>query len=192
MAATKKLVLFLGVFALVFVLGLAFYLPQVVKKKGSKITKEIKVPGKMQISSTAFGNKEEIPKKYTCQGINTSPPLVIEDVPEQTQSLVLIVDDPDAPLATFTHWLVFNLDPKIKEIKEGELPAGALQGTNDFGQVFYGGPCPPSGRHRYFFRLYALDSILSVKEGTGRAELEKEMADHIIESTEFFGTYQKI
>lgn len=142
----------------------------------------------MKLTSPQFKNKERIPKKYTCEGEDISPPLKIEDIPEQTKSLALILDDPDAPSGTWTHWVVYNITPK-NEIKENEVPG--KQGVNDFGKKNYGGPCPPSGTHRYFFRLYALDKEIEDKKESNRNEIEKEINDHIIAKTELIGLYEK-
>jgi hypothetical protein len=145
----------------------------------------------MRIWSSAFEHNGFIPEKYTCDGENINPPLFIEDVPQRAKSLVLIVDDPDAPLGTFTHWILFNILPETFEIKEGEVPANALQGLNDFGNLNYGGPCPPSGVHRYFFNLYALDEFLKLKEGVKRKILESEMEPFIIAQAVLMGRYKR-
>jgi hypothetical protein len=117
--------------------------------------------------------------------------LSISDVPEEAKSLVLIVDDPDAPAGTWSHWLVFNINPTLKEISENSVPSGALLGTNNFGKLEYSGPCPPTGVHRYYFRLYALDSLLDLNEGAKRGEIDKAMQGHILNTIELMGTYQK-
>jgi len=145
----------------------------------------------MRIWSPAFEHNGFIPEKYTCDGENINPPLFIEDVPQKAKSLVLIVDDPDAPLGTFTHWVLFNIPPETFEIKEGEVPVNALQGLNDFGNLNYGGPCPPSGVHRYFFNLYALDEVLKLKEGVKRKILESEMEPFIIAQAVLMGRYKR-
>ncbi|MBN2365104.1 MAG: YbhB/YbcL family Raf kinase inhibitor-like protein [Calditrichaeota bacterium] len=142
----------------------------------------------MQLSSPAFGHKGHIPEKYTCDGENISPPLVIEDVPENTRQLVLIVEDPDAPSGTFIHWVLYGI-PVIKKIDEDSVPG--IQGLNDFGDKGYGGPCPPSGEHRYFFRLYALDEEFDMKEGLNRNDLRLRMEGHILEEAELVGLYSR-
>jgi len=116
---------------------------------------------KMKVTSSAFQQGANIPSKFTCDGANTNPPLQISDVPAEAKSLVLIVDDPDAPSGLFTHWAVWNISPQATTIAEGSTPKGA-QGTNDFGKSGYGGPCPPSGAHRYYFRVFALDRELDL------------------------------
>ena len=143
----------------------------------------------MKITSQAFTNGGKIPDKYTMYGENKIPPLHIEQVPEKARSLALIVDDPDAPKGTFNHWLLFNMDPKITDIKEDSVPVMASQGQNDFGQVGYGGPKPPSGEHRYFFKAYALDTVLPLGRASKRSELEREMKDHVPDSAMLMGKY---
>ncbi len=143
----------------------------------------------MQITSQAFTNGGKIPDKYTMYGENKIPPIHIEQVPEKARSLALIVDDPDAPKGTFNHWLLFNMDPKIRDIKEDSVPVMASQGQNDFGEVGYGGPKPPSGEHRYFFKAYALDTVLPLGRTTKRDELEREMKDHVLDSAILMGKY---
>jgi len=143
----------------------------------------------MKITSQAFIDGGKIPDKYTKYGENRIPPIHFEDIPTSARSLALIVDDPDAPQGTFNHWLLFNLDPRTKEIKEDSVPVMATQGRNDFGEVEYGGPKPPSGEHRYFFKAYALDTVLPLSRGAKRPELEREMKDHIVESATLMGKY---
>jgi len=145
----------------------------------------------MEISSSEFENGKRIPDKYTCEGEDVNPSLEISGVPEKTQSLALILDDPDSPGKTWVHWLVWNIDPSIKKIEEGSVPGGAIQGTTDFGKTQYGGPCPHGGTHRYFFRLFALDEKLDLVQGSSRDELEKSMEGHIIEKAELSGMYSR-
>lgn len=152
---------------------------------------EAKDMGTLKISSTAFGHHEKIPVKYTCDGADVNPPLLIEGVPEAAKSLALIMDDPDAPRGTWVHWLVWNIDPKAKEIAEATVPSGASLGMNDFRRLAYGGPCPPSGTHRYFFKLYALDTVLGLRQGATKAELEKAMQGHVIAQAELIGLYSR-
>lgn len=144
----------------------------------------------MKLTSPAFENKKTIPSKYTCDDKNLSPPLLISEVPENAQSLALIMDDPDAPMGTWVHWVIWNIDPKTTELKEGEKQ-NAKEGITDFKRSGYGGPCPPSGTHRYFFKLYALNTKLDLPETTTKKELEKAMKGHIIEKTELIGTYKR-
>lgn len=145
----------------------------------------------MTLSSPAFKNKENIPLKYTCKGADVNPPLMITGVPERTISLALIVDDPDAPAGTWCHWVVWNIPPDTESIRENSLIPGSVQGVNDFKKHTYGGPCPPYGTHRYFFRLYALDAVLDLNEKTTEQSLLAAMKDHVIEQTELVGLFKK-
>jgi Raf kinase inhibitor-like YbhB/YbcL family protein len=154
-------------------------------------SKEGKTMGDFKITSSAFDHEGSIPSRYTCDGANINPPLKIENVPSPAKSLALIVDDPDAPSKTWVHWVAWNIDPKIAEIKENSVPRGAVQGMNDFRKHNYGGPCPPSGTHRYYFKLYALDTMLDLGNHAEKMELEKAMKGHIIGQTELMGKYKK-
>ena len=155
------------------------------------MSKEVKKMGELKISSPIFENNDNIPRKYTCDGMDISPPLLIENVPTDAKSLALIVDDPDAPVGTWVHWVLWNINPGTKEIKENRVPEGAKQGTNDFRKHDYGGPCPPSGTHRYFFKLYALDNLPELSPGSKKADLEKSMKGHIISQTQIIGLYRR-
>jgi Raf kinase inhibitor-like YbhB/YbcL family protein len=144
----------------------------------------------MQIESPAFVHEQIIPKRYTCDGEDLSPPLHFKDLPAKTKSLVLIVDDPDAPVGTFDHWLVWDIPPSTLDVKEGAKMSH--QGTNGFGTQKYRGPCPPKGRaHRYFFKLYALDSLLNLPEGSSKTDLEEAMEGHVLGKTHLIGRYQR-
>jgi len=143
----------------------------------------------ISLTTSAFQAGGDIPAKFTCDGANESPELKISGVPREAKSLVLIVDDPDAPHGLFTHWMVWNIDPKTTDIAGNSAPAGGLQGANDFGKRNYGGPCPPSGTHRYFFRIFALDTKLDLKAGARRAELDAAMGNHIVAKGELMGRY---
>jgi Raf kinase inhibitor-like YbhB/YbcL family protein len=145
----------------------------------------------MKLSSSAFKNNQLIPGKYTCDGEDISPPLIISEVPEGTKSLVLIVDDPDAPVGNWDHWIVWNINLSTSIIGEGEVPAGSLQGINDFGKKPYGGPCPPSGTHHYYFKLYALDRELELDPSSKKEDVELAIQDHILEQAELIGLYQR-
>ena len=145
----------------------------------------------MQLKSPAFSQNGVVPAKYTCDGQNISPPLQIAETPENAKSLVLICDDPDAPGKTWTHWTVWNIDPTTTEIVEGTTLAGSTQGVTDFGEVGYGGPCPPSGTHRYFFKLYALDTMLNMSYQAKKEDIEKAMAGHVIDQAQLTGVYSR-
>ena len=143
---------------------------------------------RMKLTSTEFANNEFIPRKFTCQGDDVNPALTIEDVPEHTKTLALIVDDPDAPVGVWVHWVVCNI-PVSARIDENSVPGE--QGINDSGSPDYKGPCPPSGTHRYFFKIYALDTALNLKQGFNKKTLEKAMQGHILDTAELVGLYKK-
>jgi Raf kinase inhibitor-like YbhB/YbcL family protein len=145
----------------------------------------------MKITSSVFSQNSPIPSKYTCDGENISPPLQFSEVPEEAKSLVLICDDPDAPSRVFVHWTLWNIDSETREIGEGRVPAEATQGVTDFGQVGWGGPCPPSGTHRYFFKLYALDTTLEIPYQAKKEDIEKVMKGHVLAQAELIGTYSR-
>lgn len=144
------------------------------------------------LESPAFEDGKEIPRKYGYKNDNTSPPLKIRNVPDGTKSLVLIMDDPDAMGAVgklWVHWVVWNIDPKTTEIAESAVPSGAIQGTTDFGQIGYGGPAPPDKRHTYVFKLYALNSTISLPSGATKKQVEDAMQNYIIAQTSLRGTF---
>lgn len=143
----------------------------------------------MQLSSTAFENNERIPSIFTCEGRNINPHLAFNELPENTQSLALIMDDPDAVNGTFTHWLIWNIPPSTTDIAEGGYVENAVEGINSAGGQGYTGPCPPSGVHRYFFTLYALDTELDLPASADRDDLEAEMHEHIIAEAKLLGLY---
>lgn len=169
---------------LLLLISLVFTVSNVSGKKGFK-------KAGLKISSPAFENNGYIPSKYTCDGMNINPPFLIENVPASSKSLALIVDDPDAPTGIWVHWVLWNINPETKEIKENDIPSGAKQGLNDFRKSNYGGPCPPSGTHRYFFKLYALDTILNIGQNSTKADLEKAMKGHIVEQARIIGLYKR-
>jgi len=149
----------------------------------------------LQMSSAAFSSGEAIPKKFTCDGPDVSPQLKWNDPPANTQSMALIMDDPDAPGSTWVHWVLYDLPANTRELPEGvakqeQLSSGARQGRNDFEKTGYGGPCPPPGKpHRYFFKLYALDNKLNLKSGATKVELERAMKSHVLAQAELIGKY---
>ena len=147
------------------------------------------------LQTTAFGDNGPIPTRFTCEGANVSPTLSWRGAPAGVQSFVLIMDDPDAPRGTWTHWTLFNLPGTLSELAEGWRPdAPGLSGRNDFGNVGYGGPCPPRGhgQHRYFFRLYALSvASLPLRVGATRAELERALAGRVMDQTQVMGRYER-
>jgi Raf kinase inhibitor-like YbhB/YbcL family protein len=151
----------------------------------------------IKLSSPAFGEGQSIPIDYTGDGSDRSPPLVWSDPPAGTASLALVCEDPDAPRGTWTHWVLFNLPPNVRELAEGQFSSGKAvdgvrQGKNDFGKLGYGGPAPPRGKpHRYYFKLYALDTALKLPAGATRAELLSAIKGHILDQAEYMGTYQR-
>ncbi|MBN1486813.1 MAG: YbhB/YbcL family Raf kinase inhibitor-like protein [Anaerolineae bacterium] len=149
-----------------------------------------------ELTSDAFVPKAAIPGKYTCDGDDISPPLAWGEPPEGTQSFVLIADDPDAPVGVWVHWVIYNLPADSRSLAEAissdkELPDGTLQGRNGWRRIGYGGPCPPSGTHRYFFKLYALDVRLDLNAGAGKDKVLEAMTGHILAEAELIGTYQR-
>ena len=154
----------------------------------------------LTLKSSAFYNGGEIPSRYTCEGEDVSPPLAWTGVPETARSLVLIIDDPDAPdpkapKMIWVHWVLYNISPDVSDLPEdivpAKLPPGIVEGLNDWNRIGYGGPCPPIGRHRYFHKLYALDTVLEGMNTPTKAKVEAAMKGHVIAQTELMGTYQK-
>jgi hypothetical protein len=159
------------------------------------LIKSIIQGNKMNLESTDFRDGEKIPARFTCDGKNISPQLNWGDFPDKTKTFALIVEDPDAPGGTFVHWVVYNIPSNVISLAEGvsaeNLPEGTIQGTNHFGDSDYGGPCPPSGTHRYYFKLYALDIELHLKPGAGRRDLLKIMEGHILAEAQLMGKYER-
>jgi len=159
------------------------------KEEGSSMT--------IKVSSAVFKDGEFIPSQYTCEGPNVSPPLEWTDVPAGAKSIALICDDPDAPMGTWVHWVLYGLPPDTRNLPEGVPPNetlqdGSVQGKNDFKRIGYGGPCPPHGKpHRYFFKLYALDTELDLKPPASKKDLEKAMKGHIVAQGQLVGKYQR-
>jgi len=150
----------------------------------------------IKVKSEAFEEGGMIPKKYTCDGEDASPPLSWTGVPEGTEALALICDDPDAPVGTWVHWVIFNIPPDTTGLSENIPPervleSGARQGRNDFGNIGYGGPCPPRGTHRYYFKLYALDKKVDLEPGATKDELLKAMEGHILAEGKLMGRYKR-
>lgn len=150
----------------------------------------------IKITSPAFEEGGMIPKRYTCEGEDVSPPLSWDNIPEGTESIALICDDPDAPMGTWVHWVIYNIPPAVRELPENIpakdiLPDGTRQGITDFRRIGYGGPCPPGGTHRYFFKIYALDTLLDLPPGITKRELLKAMEGHIIGQGQLIGKYRR-
>jgi Raf kinase inhibitor-like YbhB/YbcL family protein len=152
---------------------------------------EVMQMGDLKLTSPAFPDNGDIPAKFTCQGDDVNPQLGIEGVPAGAKSIVLIMDDPDAPMGTWDHWIVFNIAPDTASIAENSVPSGAVQGRNGWGNSEYGGPCPPSGTHRYVFKLYALDTTLQLDQNADKGAVESAMQGHVLAQTKLTGLYGK-
>jgi len=148
--------------------------------------------GALKLTSPVFENNSPLPPRYTCDGENINPPLTIKNVPRKAKSLALLLDDQDAPRGSYVHWIVWNIDPETKDIKEDSVPADAVEGTNDFKKRNYGGPCPPTRAHRYVFKLYALDIRLNLEASSTKAALEKTMKGHILAQTQLLTSYKRV
>ena len=151
---------------------------------------------KMEVTSPAFDEGGMIPKQYTCSGVNISPPIKWSNAPKDTKTFAIICDDPDAPAGTWVHWVIFNIPAMVNELSEKippteVLPDGTKQGKNDFRKIGYDGPCPPSGTHRYFFKVYALSKELDLKAGVTKSELLKAMEDNILSEGQLIGKYKR-
>ena len=188
-----------GLFSFIAVVGIGLVIYFAVSKEINRLGEQtnsnkesyISNTASMQITSPAFESNGQIPEKYTCEGDGVNPPLQFKDVPPEAKSLALIIDDPDAPSTTWVHWLVWNISPGTTEIPENSFPPEAIQGMTDFGQQQYGAPCPPTGSHRYFFKLYALDSKLSLSSFSDKAALEKAILPRLLTKAELVGLYQR-
>ncbi len=187
----KKIVVAILIAVIVVLSFSALYLGLIQKPQ------EVAPRRRFTLTSEAFKDGSRIPAKYTCEGLDISPPLSWEDYPPETKSFVLIVEDLDAPGGVFTHWLVYNIPPEVNSLEEGikpveRLSSGIMQGINDFGRIGYGGPCPPPGKpHRYVFKLYALDITLDLKPGVSKKELLQAMEGHILAEATLTGIYSR-
>jgi len=180
--------------AVIIVGGIFWYLSKRSEEKPGTVPEQglsLNIPKIMNLESPVFSNNGNIPSKYSCRGENINPPLKISGVPQKAKSLVLIVDDPDAPRGTWVHWTVWNISPKTIEIQEDSVPEGAVEGMTDFGKPGYGGPCPPSGTHHYFFKLFALNTTLDISSSSRIQDLEKAMAGHILDKAQLIGLYSR-
>jgi len=170
--------------------------PRLSANQAINVNKDAGVNMQIKLSSTAFQDNDLIPAKYTCDGDNVSPPLAWSLIPPNTKSIVLIVDDPDAPSKTWVHWVLYDVPASVTQLAEAinpqpSLPGGGKNGKNDFNKSGYGGPCPPSGTHRYFFKIYALDSETGLQPGATKEELLRAMDDHVIGQAQLVGKYQR-
>jgi Raf kinase inhibitor-like YbhB/YbcL family protein len=189
----KSLKIFIFPFALVIVfciVGVIFNINLKQPLSHSPVHPFNQKEGHMKLT-TVFEHNSNIPSVYTCDGQDLAPELTISDVPASAKELVLIVDDPDAPMGTWVHWLVYNIPVNTTSIDAKNLPQGIKQGITDFGRIGWGGPCPPSGTHRYFFKLYAIDKVLELPIGAKKAQLVHSIKDHIIEKSELIGLYKR-
>ncbi|MCL5438773.1 MAG: YbhB/YbcL family Raf kinase inhibitor-like protein [Patescibacteria group bacterium] len=185
-----KRVILIGVFLLlifVILLIVKFYFGSIINKESSETQNLQKT--NMKITSPAFQDNSNLPVQYSCDGRGINPPLVISDVPQNTKSFVLFVEDPDAPSGTFTHWVVYDINPSVREIQENSTSKGAYEGKTSIGNAGYVAPCPPSGAHHYVFKLFALDTMLNLKSAPRRSEIEKAMTGHIIDQAQIIGLY---
>lgn len=177
----------------IILLGLALAtaagLGYLLRRKQSVKRKEAAMSVALRLTSPAFDNNEQIPVRYTCKGDNVSPPLEFTGIPTSAQSLALVLHDPDAPKGDYLHWTMWNIHPGITNIPEGAVPIGAVEGQNDFGDTGYGGPCPPSGAHRYEFDCYALDADLTLPAGSERAKVMQAIESHSIAKTSLVGYF---
>ena len=153
--------------------------------------KEVSKMEKLTVTSAAFAEGAAIAAKYTCDGVNVNPPLAIAATPAGTKSLALIMDDPDAPVGIWVHWVAWNIPAPTREIPENSIPAGVQQGLNDWKRNDYGGPCPPSGTHRYYFKIYALDTTLTLAPSATKVDLERAMQGHELAAGQLMGTYKR-
>ena len=181
-------------FMLVFIIGCSNSNKQTASDQSE--SKEGNNMASLQLTSTAFKEGELIPSQYTCDGKDISPPIKWSGVPQNTKSLAIIGDDPDAPSGTWVHWVVYYISPTVSELPEG-VPTkettsdGIKQGTNDFKKIGYGGPCPPSGTHRYYFKLYALDTELQLSSKAKKSDVENAMKGHILATGQLMGKYKR-
>jgi len=176
------------IFSLFLIGGMLTALPVLGQEEG--------IMGKIEVRSSAFSEGDRVPKEFTCDGADRSPPIEWSGVPANAQSLAILVDDPDAPAGDWVHWLVYDLSPALTRLNAGipeggRLPGGGSQGRTDFGALGYGGPCPPRGTHRYFFKVYALDAMLHLKPGATKKELLQAMQGHILTEGRLTGTYER-
>jgi Raf kinase inhibitor-like YbhB/YbcL family protein len=185
----KKWVIVL-IFAIIILIGLILLIPHQDYNQQLNLNTNENSNEKMKITSV-FSNNTKIPEKYACDGQDISPPLEISGIPGTAKSLALIADDPDAPAGNWVHWVVWNIEVEGSSIKLSEGKSPGTEGTTSFGSLGYGGPCPPSGTHRYFFKVYALDTKLSLAEGVNKQQLEKAMQGHILDKAELVGLYSK-
>ena len=186
----KKVVIIIIILVLITIVSFFLYQKFFISEKPEENIENIMGEGNMKIKSV-FSNNAKIPVKYTCDGEDVSPPLEISEIPNGTKTLAIISDDPDAPMGTWVHWVVWNIKVEGKTLKIEEGQKIGIEGKNDFKNLGYGGPCPPSGTHRYFFKIYALDIDLDLVAGSTKAQLESAMKNHILAKIELVGLYSR-
>ena len=184
-----KFILSFALFAILAFLAYGYYF-NYITREGYDNTTFIESRSNMTLTSPVFSNGNSIPAKYTCEGVNINPPLSISTISIFAKSLALIVVDPDSPSGDFTHWVIFNIDPKTTSIDENSIPKESIEGMNDFGEPHYGGPCPNKGEHRYMFKLYSLDIYLNLEKGAKKQQVLDAMKGHILEQTSLIGKYK--
>lgn len=186
-------IIYITILLIIALLGVILFIGKSMFYKHNNLSQNNSSPNhsNMELTSPEFNNFDKIPSKYTCDGEDISPPLSFDKIPEGTKSLALILDDPDAVAGDWVHWLLWNIDPNQKTINENSVPQNTVQGTTSFGKPGYGGPCPPSGTHRYQFKLYALDTNLNLESQANKKDLENAMEGHILDQTTLVGLYQR-
>jgi Raf kinase inhibitor-like YbhB/YbcL family protein len=190
----KKSTLFFLVGLLLVIVLAALAIPSLLELKQSKETPTVSLEMEitMNLTSSAFSASQSIPERYSCKGADVSPPLAWDEPPAGTQSFALIIDDPDAPVGTWDHWVLFNIPTERRDLPDDFQPTGSIVvGRNSWGRNDYGGPCPPSGTHRYFFRLYALDTTLSLSGNVKKMEVLTAIQGHVLGMAELMGTFSK-
>ena len=186
----KKLLIIIAAVIIVILTSVTLYVYNPSNSDSPNDALNINLPNQMKIKS-AFENNTKIPDKYTCNGEDISPLLEISEIPKGAKTLAIIVDDPDAPRGTWLHWTIWNIEVTGSNVSISEGEAPGIEGKNDFGNTEYGGPCPPSGNHRYFFKVYALDAALVLEKGASKQQLEKAMQGHLLDKAEIIGLYSK-
>lgn len=186
-----KWIIFVLLTSFFVILLTVLFSPYNILKSGKQFPTPTKGDYRMKIISSAFEHNTMMPSMYTCDGVNINPPLTFEDIPKEAESLVLLVDDPDAPGGTFHHWSIYNMDPTTTHIEENAKLTSGVEGITSYGTTGYKGPCPPSGTHRYFFKLYALDTKLDLPDKATYNEIQNAMQNHILASSELIGLYSR-
>ena len=180
---TRKFIILMLIFLIIILLCVLFLF--------INSNKNIMQQGKILLTSPDFANNQNIPRQYSCDGVNINPTLIINNVPNGTKGMAIIVDDPDAFMGSWIHWLIWNIPANTSRISAGSAPLGSIEGINGFGNNKYEGPCPPKGTHRYLFKLFALDTPLNLDKNSKKADLENAMKGHVLDQTELTGLYSR-